>query len=127
MSDVSREFVFGFAVMGVSEVRKGEKEGRFTAAVRAENSAKTVLAKLQKRRICGIILHGKRVFSEVIKMKKPYAIIIMDGYGINPDKNGNAIELEGSPNVKRYEREYPSSQLGASGMSVGLPEGQMGN
>ena len=60
-------------------------------------------------------------------MKKPYAIIIMDGYGINPDKKGNAIELEGSPNVKRYEREYPSAQLGASGMSVGLPEGQMGN
>ena len=60
-------------------------------------------------------------------MKKPYAIIIMDGYGINPDKTGNAIELEGSPNVKRYEREYPSSQLGASGMSVGLPDGQMGN
>ena len=60
-------------------------------------------------------------------MKKPYAIIIMDGYGIKPDKNGNAIELEGSPNVKRYEREYPSSQLGASGLAVGLPEGQMGN
>ena len=60
-------------------------------------------------------------------MKKPYAIIIMDGYGINPEKEGNAIELEGSPNVKRYEREYPSSMLGASGMSVGLPDGQMGN
>ena len=60
-------------------------------------------------------------------MKKPYAIIIMDGYGINPEKEGNAIELEGSPNVKRYEREYPSSVLGASGMSVGLPDGQMGN
>ena len=60
-------------------------------------------------------------------MKKPYAIIIMDGYGINPEKEGNAIALEGSPNVARYEREYPSSQLGASGMSVGLPEGQMGN
>lgn len=60
-------------------------------------------------------------------MKKPYAIIIMDGYGINPEKKGNAIALEGSPNVTRYEREYPSSQLGASGMSVGLPDGQMGN
>ena len=60
-------------------------------------------------------------------MKKPYAIIIMDGYGINKNKEGNAIELEGSPNVKKYEREYPSSQLGASGMSVGLPDGQMGN
>ena len=60
-------------------------------------------------------------------MKKPYAIIIMDGYGINPEKKGNAIALEGSPNVKKYAAEYPSSQLGASGMSVGLPEGQMGN
>ena len=60
-------------------------------------------------------------------MKKPYAIIIMDGYGINPDTKGNAIALEGSPNVKKYAAEYPSSQLGASGMSVGLPEGQMGN
>ncbi len=60
-------------------------------------------------------------------MKKPYAIIIMDGYGINSQKEGNAIALEGSPNVKRYSAEYPSSQLGASGMSVGLPDGQMGN
>ena len=60
-------------------------------------------------------------------MKKPYAIIIMDGYGINPEREGNAIALEGSPNVNRYISEYPSSQLGASGMSVGLPDGQMGN
>ncbi len=60
-------------------------------------------------------------------MKKPYAIIIMDGYGINPQKEGNAIALEGSPNVKRYQTEYPSVSLGASGMSVGLPDGQMGN
>ncbi|HIY96342.1 MAG TPA: 2,3-bisphosphoglycerate-independent phosphoglycerate mutase [Candidatus Borkfalkia excrementigallinarum] len=60
-------------------------------------------------------------------MKKPYAIIIMDGYGISKETKGNAIALEGSPNVKRYEAEYPSSQLGASGMSVGLPDGQMGN
>ena len=60
-------------------------------------------------------------------MKKPYAIIIMDGYGINPETEGNAIALEGSPNVKKYMKEYPSGQLGASGMSVGLPDGQMGN
>lgn len=60
-------------------------------------------------------------------MKKPYAIIIMDGYGINPETKGNAIALEGSPNVKKYMAEYPSSQLGASGLSVGLPNGQMGN
>ena len=60
-------------------------------------------------------------------MKKPYAIIIMDGYGINPETKGNAIALEGSPKVKEYMAAYPSSQLGASGMSVGLPDGQMGN
>ena len=60
-------------------------------------------------------------------MKKPYAIIIMDGYGISKETKGNAIALEGSPNVRKYEAEYPSSQLGASGMSVGLPDGQMGN
>ena len=60
-------------------------------------------------------------------MKKPYALIIMDGYGLNAQKEGNAIALAGSPFVKKYCREYPSGSLGASGMSVGLPEGQMGN
>ena len=60
-------------------------------------------------------------------MKKPYAIIIMDGYGLSGEKNGNAIAMEGSPNVEKYRRDYPSGELGASGMSVGLPDGQMGN
>ena len=60
-------------------------------------------------------------------MKKPYAIIIMDGYGLSGEKNGNAIAMAGSPNVEKYRREYPSGELGASGMSVGLPDGQMGN
>lgn len=60
-------------------------------------------------------------------MKKPYAIIIMDGYGIAPASKGNAIALDGSKNIERLEKEYPHAQLGASGMSVGLPDGQMGN
>jgi 2,3-bisphosphoglycerate-independent phosphoglycerate mutase len=59
--------------------------------------------------------------------KKPYAIIIMDGYGIAPAGAGNAITLNGSKNVNWLEKNYPSTQLGASGMSVGLPDGQMGN
>ena len=59
--------------------------------------------------------------------KIPYAIIIMDGYGINPDKNGNAIVADGSKYVNELMQNYPSAQLGASGMSVGLPDGQMGN
>ena len=60
-------------------------------------------------------------------MKKPYAIIIMDGYGINPDTNGNAIYTDGSKYVNELIQKYPSAQLGASGMAVGLPDGQMGN
>ena len=60
-------------------------------------------------------------------MKKPYALIIMDGYGINPDCKGNAICADGSKYVNELKAKYPSAQLGASGMSVGLPDGQMGN
>ncbi len=61
-------------------------------------------------------------------MKKiPYAIIIMDGYGLNPEHEGNAIYLDGSKNVNALRKEYPSATLGASGLSVGLPDGQMGN
>ena len=61
-------------------------------------------------------------------MKKiPYAIIIMDGYGLAPDGEGNAVYLNGSKNVKNLIKTYPSATLGASGMSVGLPDGQMGN
>ena len=37
-------------------------------------------------------------------MKKPYAIIIMDGYGINPDKNGNAIFVDGSKYVNELKK-----------------------
>ena len=60
-------------------------------------------------------------------MKKPYALIIMDGYGLNPSKEGNAIVNDGSKYVSEMMRVYPSATLGASGMSVGLPDGQMGN
>lgn len=61
-------------------------------------------------------------------MKKvPYAIIIMDGYGLAPAGGGNAISISGSKNINALIKEYPSSTLGASGMSVGLPDGQMGN
>ena len=59
--------------------------------------------------------------------KKPYALIIMDGYGINPLVIGNAIYMDGSKNVVKLRKTYPSSKLGASGLSVGLPDGQMGN
>ena len=51
----------------------------------------------------------------------------MDGYGYNPNQYGNAIAYANSVNVKEYMKNYPSTYIGASGMDVGLPEGQMGN
>ncbi len=59
--------------------------------------------------------------------KTPYAIIIMDGYGLAPHGEGNAISLNGSKNVNELIKKYPSATLGASGLAVGLPDGQMGN
>ncbi len=60
-------------------------------------------------------------------MKIPYAIVIMDGYGLSPAHEGNAIFMDGSKNVAALRKNYPSATLGASGLSVGLPAGQMGN
>ena len=60
-------------------------------------------------------------------MKSTCAIIIMDGYGLAPAGEGNAISIDGSKNVSAYRANYPSATLGASGLSVGLPDGQMGN
>lgn len=59
--------------------------------------------------------------------KKPYALIIMDGYGVNDRHEGNAIYAAQTPNMDRYMQECPHSVVHASGMDVGLPEGQMGN
>ncbi len=59
--------------------------------------------------------------------KKVTALIIMDGFGISTNPLGNAITAQGTPNVDRLMARFPHTQLGASGMSVGLPEGQMGN
>ena len=54
-------------------------------------------------------------------------LIIMDGFGLNPAQEGNAIFEAGTPNLDAYMKKYPHTQLGASGMEVGLPDGQMGN
>ncbi|WBY63938.1 2,3-bisphosphoglycerate-independent phosphoglycerate mutase [Thermocaproicibacter melissae] len=59
-------------------------------------------------------------------MKKPLILIIMDGFGIGPDK-GNAIKAAKTPNLDRLFAENPITQIGASGLNVGLPDGQMGN
>jgi len=55
------------------------------------------------------------------------ALIIMDGFGINPAHEGNAIYQQGTPKLDALMAKYPTTQIGASGMDVGLPDGQMGN
>lgn len=59
--------------------------------------------------------------------KKPIALIIMDGYGINNNTEGNAIYAAKKPYLDSYMAKYPNTQLQASGLAVGLPDGQMGN
>ena len=59
--------------------------------------------------------------------KAPVAMLIMDGFGINPSDYGNAIKAAKTPNLDRYFAEYPNHIIGASGLDVGLPDGQMGN
>ncbi len=54
-------------------------------------------------------------------------LLIMDGYGLSPHKEGNAIAQAKKPNLDRLFKNYPYTTLGASGLDVGLPEGQMGN
>ena len=60
-------------------------------------------------------------------MTKKAVLIILDGYGIAAPSEGNAISCARKPNLDRLFSENPTSQLSASGLDVGLPEGQMGN
>ena len=65
--------------------------------------------------------------------KKPVVLIIRDGWGVNPggraqaEQNGDATLLAKTPFHDHLYAKYPQSRLSASGMDVGLPEGQMGN
>ena len=59
-------------------------------------------------------------------MKKPIALIIMDGFGIAP-KYGNAIDYARTPHLDQLFFQNPLTMIGASGLDVGLPHGQMGN
>lgn len=63
----------------------------------------------------------------VITVKKPIVLCIMDGYGLNPADKGNAVKMARTPNLDSYFAQYPHTRLFASGMDVGLPDGQMGN
>ncbi len=58
---------------------------------------------------------------------KPLALIILDGWGENDELNGNAIRLANTPYLNKLFKTYPNTLIQASGESVGLPRGQMGN
>jgi 2,3-bisphosphoglycerate-independent phosphoglycerate mutase len=59
--------------------------------------------------------------------KKPLLLMILDGWGISPEQESNAIAQARTPNMTRLCAEYPTSEIDGSGLSVGLPAGQMGN
>jgi 2,3-bisphosphoglycerate-independent phosphoglycerate mutase len=59
--------------------------------------------------------------------RRPALLVILDGFGVNPDPTHNAIVLADTPNFDRYFSKYPMTTLEASGRGVGLPPGQMGN
>ncbi|MDR0314607.1 MAG: 2,3-bisphosphoglycerate-independent phosphoglycerate mutase, partial [Oscillospiraceae bacterium] len=60
-------------------------------------------------------------------MKKPLILCIMDGFAISQESYGNAIIEADTPNLDRLFASCPHTTIGASGMDVGLPNGQMGN
>ncbi len=60
-------------------------------------------------------------------MKKPVVLCIMDGFGFNPSDYGNAITAANTPRLDEIFKNNPMTYIGASGMDVGLPDGQMGN
>lgn len=61
-------------------------------------------------------------------MKKPFvALLILDGFGHTKEKYGNAILAANTPNIDKMYQKWPTVDIGASGMDVGLPDGQMGN
>ncbi|MBO4288997.1 MAG: 2,3-bisphosphoglycerate-independent phosphoglycerate mutase [Lachnospiraceae bacterium] len=57
----------------------------------------------------------------------PTVLMILDGFGLSSEKIGNAQYLANMPNIDRLYTDYPNSTLSASGLDVGLPDGQMGN
>ena len=59
--------------------------------------------------------------------KKPTVLMILDGYGLNDKVEGNAVLQANTPNMDKLMAEYPYVKGYASGLAVGLPDGQMGN
>ena len=59
--------------------------------------------------------------------KTPTTLIIMDGFGLRKETEGNAVAAAETPRLDRFFQEFAHTRLSASGLDVGLPAGQMGN
>ena len=59
--------------------------------------------------------------------KKPVVLMVLDGYGISDKTEGNAIAMAKTPVMDKLMAECPFVRGNASGLAVGLPDGQMGN
>src|ERR1044071_1784530 len=59
--------------------------------------------------------------------RTPVVLIVLDGWGFRPGREGNAVELGATPVWHRLWSRAPRTLLDASGLAVGLPEGQIGN
>ena len=62
-----------------------------------------------------------------METKKTTMLMILDGFGINEQEEGNAVKLAETPNIDSLMKKYPTTKIKPSGLAVGLPEGQMGN
>ncbi len=60
-------------------------------------------------------------------VRQAVLLVILDGYGVNPSRLNNGVAEAKTPNFDRYYSQYPHTVIEASGQSVGLPDGQMGN
>lgn len=59
--------------------------------------------------------------------KKPTVLMILDGFGLNEKTEGNAVSQAKTPVIDGLMKDYPFVKGNASGLAVGLPDGQMGN
>jgi 2,3-bisphosphoglycerate-independent phosphoglycerate mutase len=62
-----------------------------------------------------------------LTVPRPFMLMILDGWGMGPRDDTNAIALSKTPVMDGLMRDYPCTELGSSGEAVGLPPGQMGN
>ena len=59
--------------------------------------------------------------------RKPVVLMILDGYGLSEHQEANAVYMAKTPVMDQLMKEYPFQKGNASGLFVGLPDGQMGN